>query len=76
MGQNWTVFGNFLTKKQNKNGIEDIYRKLLSDKLPADLGYLYENRIPYGLLYSFDAPEDVLRFVEAVKETGREKESH
>ena len=24
-------------------GIEDIYRKLLSDKLPADLGYLYEN---------------------------------
>lgn len=24
-------------------GREDIYRKLLSDKLPADLGYLYEN---------------------------------
>ena len=27
----------------SENGIEDIYRKLLSDKLPADLGYLYEN---------------------------------
>ena len=24
-------------------GVEDIYRKLLSDKLPADLGYMYEN---------------------------------
>ena len=27
----------------SENGISDIYRKLLSDKLPADLGYLYEN---------------------------------
>lgn len=27
----------------SEKGIEDIYRKLLSDKLPADLGYLYEN---------------------------------
>lgn len=27
----------------SENGVEDIYRKLLSDKLPADLGYLYEN---------------------------------
>ena len=27
----------------SENGREDIYRKLLSDKLPADLGYLYEN---------------------------------
>lgn len=27
----------------SENGIEDIYRKLLSDKLSADLGYLYEN---------------------------------
>ena len=27
----------------SENGIADIYRKLLSDKLPADLGYLYEN---------------------------------
>ena len=26
-----------------QNGIEDIYKKLLSDKLTADLGYLYEN---------------------------------
>jgi predicted AAA+ superfamily ATPase len=27
----------------SEKGMEDIYRKLLSDKLPADLGYLYEN---------------------------------
>jgi hypothetical protein len=27
----------------NENGREDIYRKLLSDSLPADLGYIYEN---------------------------------
>lgn len=27
----------------SEKGIEDIYKKLLSDKLPADLGYLYEN---------------------------------
>lgn len=27
----------------SEKGIDDIYRKLLSDKLPADLGYLYEN---------------------------------
>lgn len=27
----------------SENGREDIYRKLLCDKLPADLGYLYEN---------------------------------
>ena len=27
----------------SENGREDIYRKLLSDKLTADLGYLYEN---------------------------------
>ena len=27
----------------SENGIEDIYSKLLSDSLPADLGYLYEN---------------------------------
>lgn len=26
-----------------QNGIGDIYKKLLSDTLPADLGYLYEN---------------------------------
>ena len=27
----------------SQNGMEDIYKKLLSDTLPADLGYLYEN---------------------------------
>ena len=27
----------------SQNGIVDIYQKLLSDSLPADLGYLYEN---------------------------------
>ena len=27
----------------NEAGKKDIYKKLLSDKLPADLGYLYEN---------------------------------
>ena len=26
-----------------QNGIADIYQKLLSDSIPADLGYLYEN---------------------------------
>ncbi|MCD7956217.1 MAG: AAA family ATPase [Lachnospiraceae bacterium] len=29
----------------SQNGIEDIYKKLLSDALPADLGYLYENAV-------------------------------
>lgn len=29
----------------SEHGIEDIYKKLLSDKLPADLGYLYENAV-------------------------------
>lgn len=28
-----------------ENGREDIYKKLLSDKLDADLGYLYENAV-------------------------------
>ena len=27
----------------SQNGISDIYKRLLSDTLPADLGYLYEN---------------------------------
>jgi hypothetical protein len=27
----------------SENGIQDIYQKLLSDKLSADLGYMYEN---------------------------------
>ncbi|MDO4174683.1 MAG: LysR family transcriptional regulator, partial [Eubacteriales bacterium] len=31
--------------------------------IPVDWDY----SIPYGLLYSQDAPEDVLRFVETVK---------
>lgn len=29
----------------SQNGIGDIYKKLLSDTLPADLGYLYENAV-------------------------------
>ena len=29
----------------SQNGIEDIYKKLLSDTLAADLGYLYENAV-------------------------------
>jgi len=29
----------------SQNGIADIYQKLLSDALPADLGYLYENAV-------------------------------
>ena len=33
----------------SQNGIEDIYRKLLSDALPADLGYLYENVVAQAI---------------------------
>lgn len=33
----------------SQNGIEDIYKKLLSDKLPADLGYLYENVVAQSI---------------------------
>ena len=32
-----------------QNGIEDIYKKLLSDKLTADLGYLYENVVAQAI---------------------------
>ena len=32
----------------------------------------WDYSIPYGLLYSFDAQEDVLRFVETVKELSNE----
>lgn len=32
-----------------QNGIEDIYKKLLSDTLPADLGYLYENAVAQAI---------------------------
>lgn len=39
--------------------------------LPVDWDY----SIPYGLLYSSDAPADVMRFVEAVKDL-HEKENH
>ena len=37
--------GLFTTRLFNdsQNGIADIYQKLLSDSIPADLGYLYEN---------------------------------
>ena len=31
---------------------EDIYRKLLSDKLDADLGYLYENAVAQEIVSS------------------------
>ena len=33
----------------SQNGIEDIYKKLLSDTLPADLGYLYENVVAQAI---------------------------
>lgn len=36
-----------------ENGKPDIYKKLLSDKLPADLGYLYEN-IAAQIIKTFD----------------------
>lgn len=32
-----------------QNGIEDIYKKLLSDTLTADLGYLYENVVAQAI---------------------------
>lgn len=40
---------------------QDVHPGLIS--IPVNWDY----SIPYGLLYSLDAPEDVLRFVEAVK---------
>lgn len=33
----------------SQNGIEDIYKKLLSDTLSADLGYLYENVVAQAI---------------------------
>lgn len=33
----------------SQNGIEDIYKKLLNDNLPADLGYLYENVVAQAI---------------------------
>lgn len=39
----------------------DVHPRLVS--IPVNWDY----SIPYGLLYSFDAPKDVLQFVEAVK---------
>lgn len=33
----------------SQNGIEDIYKKLLSDSLTADLGYLYENVVAQAI---------------------------
>lgn len=43
--------GLFITMLFNdsQNGIADIYRKLLSDTLPADLGYLYENVVAQAI---------------------------
>lgn len=40
---------------------QDVHPGLVS--IPVDWDY----SIPYGLLYSKDAPEDVLKFVETVK---------
>ena len=34
---------------ETQNGIEDIYKKLLSDSLSADLGYLYENVVAQAI---------------------------
>ncbi len=42
---------------------QEVHPGLVS--IPVNWDY----SIPYGLLYSFDAPEDVLRFVEAAKNT-------
>lgn len=33
----------------SQNGISDIYQRLLSDSLPADLGYLYENAVAQAI---------------------------
>lgn len=33
----------------SNHGINDIYKKLLSDTLPADLGYLYENAVAQAI---------------------------
>lgn len=43
---------------------QEVHPGLVS--IPVNWNY----SIPYGLLYSLDAPEDVLRFVEAVKRMG------
>lgn len=40
---------------------QEVHPGLVS--IPVNWDY----SIPYGLLYSFDAPKDVLRFVERVK---------
>lgn len=44
---------------------QDVHPGLVS--IPVNWDY----SIPYGLLYSLDAPDDVLRFVERVKDIGR-----
>ena len=43
--------GLFITMifNDSQNGIADIYKKLLSDTLPADLGYLYENAVAQAI---------------------------
>lgn len=43
---------------------KDVHPGLVT--IPVDWDYA----IPYGLLYSFDAPEDALQFVEAVRNLG------
>lgn len=47
---------------------QDVHPGLVS--VPVNWDY----SIPYGLLYSLNAPEDVLRFVNVVKEAGIEKQ--
>ena len=44
---------------------QDVHPGLVS--IPVNWDY----SIPYGLLYSLNAPDDVLRFVERVKDIGR-----
>lgn len=48
---------------------KDVHPGLVS--IPVNWNY----SIPYGLLYSFDAPEDVLRFVKAAEKLTRENNS-
>ena len=41
--------------------VNEIYSKLLSDKLPANLGYLYENAVAQAIASKADRSE-VIRF--------------
>ncbi len=48
---------------------QEVHPGLIS--LPVDWDY----RIPYGLLYSFDAPADVLQFVKAAEAAAKKSAS-